>query len=215
LRHDQALYDYANITAPFAGVVTKRYANQGTLMQSGVNSSTQALPLVQLSEDDLFRLVIPVPESYVPHIRMGDPVNVRVAALNRTFPGKVSRFSVDVEEQTRTMHTEVDVPNPQHILMPGMYAEASLTVALAQGVIAVPPETINIDGDQRSVWVIDPSGTVEERRVTLGAENPQETEVTSGLKAGEMVAAGDRSRLRAGETVHPKVIQLFHYDSTQ
>ena len=69
LRHDQVLFDYSKITAPFAGVVTKRYANQGTLMQSGMNSSTQALPLVQLSEDDLFRLVIPVPESYVPYIR--------------------------------------------------------------------------------------------------------------------------------------------------
>lgn len=138
LRHDQALYDYSKITAPFAGVVTKRYANQGTLMQSGVNSSTQALPLVQLSEDDLFRLVIPVPESYVPHIHLGDTVNVRVPSLNRTFPGKVSRFSVDVEEQTRTMHTEVDVPNSRGVLMPGMYAEAGLTVDLAKGVIAVP-----------------------------------------------------------------------------
>ena len=73
-RHDQVLFDYSNITAPFNGVVTKRYANLGTLMQSGINSSTQALPLVQLSEDDLFRLVIPVPESYVPlgaHRRSG------------------------------------------------------------------------------------------------------------------------------------------------
>ena len=65
LRHDQVLFDYSKITAPFAGVVTKRYANLGTLMQSGINSSTQAMPLVQLSEDDLFRLVIPVSESYV------------------------------------------------------------------------------------------------------------------------------------------------------
>jgi multidrug efflux pump subunit AcrA (membrane-fusion protein) len=70
LLHDEAIFDYSKITAPFSGVVTQRYANYGTLMQSGVGSSTQALPLVQLSEDDLFRLVIPVPESYVPSIRM-------------------------------------------------------------------------------------------------------------------------------------------------
>ena len=117
--HDQALFDYAKITAPFAGVVTQRYANKGTLMQAGTSSSTQALPLVRLSEDDLFRLVIPVPESYVQFIHLGDPVSVKVPSLNRTFPGKVARFSVDVREETRTMHTEVDVPNPARVLLPG------------------------------------------------------------------------------------------------
>jgi multidrug efflux pump subunit AcrA (membrane-fusion protein) len=69
--HDQALFDYSKITAPFAGVVTQRYANLGTLMQAGTNSSTQAQPLVQLSQDDLFRLVIPVPETYVKYIHLG------------------------------------------------------------------------------------------------------------------------------------------------
>src|SRR5581483_8183384 len=104
MAHDQALYDYSRITAPFAGVVTQRYANLGTLVQAGTSSSTQALPLVRLSQDDLFRLVIPVPESYVRYIRIGDPVQVTVTSLNRAFPGKVARFSVDVKEDTRTMH---------------------------------------------------------------------------------------------------------------
>src|SRR5262249_17579745 len=111
LLHDQTLFDYSRITAPFPGVVTQRYANLGTLVQAGTNSSTQAMPIVRLSQDDLFRLVIPVPESYVPYIRVGDPVDVRVPSLNRTFPGKVARSSVDVREDTRTMHTEVDVRN--------------------------------------------------------------------------------------------------------
>ena len=96
LVHDQSLYDYSRITAPFAGVITQRYANLGTLVQGGTNSSTQAMPIVRLSEDDLFRLVIPVPEAYVRYIRIGDPVDVRVPSLNRSFPGKVIRFSVDV-----------------------------------------------------------------------------------------------------------------------
>src|SRR5580698_2760350 len=113
--HDQALFDYSKITAPFAGVVTQRFANLGTLMQAGTSSSTQAMPLVKLSQDDLYRLVIQVPESYVKFIHIGDPVNVRIPALNRTFPGKVARFSVDVREDTRTMHTEVDVLNPGRV----------------------------------------------------------------------------------------------------
>jgi len=213
-RHDQALLNYADITAPFTGVVTKRYANYGTLMQSGINS-TQALPLVQLSEDDLFRLVIPVPESYVPDVRVGDRVAVRIPVLNRTFPGTVARFSVDVEEQTRTMHTEVDVRNPEHVLMPGMYAEATLTMNLKKGVVVVPPETINVEGDKRSVWVVSPSGSVEKRPVTLGVETPEKTEIISGLREGEMVAAGDRGRLKPGEQVRPKVVQLLEYRETE
>ncbi len=71
------------------------------------------MPLVRLSQDDKFRLVIPVPESYVKFIHLGDPVSVNVPSLSRTFPGKVARFSVDVREDTRTMHTEVDVANPR------------------------------------------------------------------------------------------------------
>ena len=79
------------------GVVTQRYANLGTLMQAGTNSSTQAMPLVRLSQDDMFRLVIPVPESYVKYIRVNDPVQVRVPSLDKVVPGKVTRFSVDVD----------------------------------------------------------------------------------------------------------------------
>ena len=126
LVHDQSLFDYSRITAPFSGVVTERYANLGTLVQAGTGSSTQAMPIVRLSQDDLFRLVIPVPESYVRYIRIGDHVDVHVPSLDRTFPGRVARFSVDVREDTRTMHTEVDVPNPQRVLLPGLYADAKL-----------------------------------------------------------------------------------------
>ena len=183
-------------------------------MQSGTNSSTQALPLVQLSEDDLFRLVIPVPESYVRYIRIGDPVDVRVAALNRDFPGRVARFSVDVEADTRTMHTEVDVPNPNHVLVPGMYAEATLTLDRKDRALAVPVEAVNVEGAQRTVWVVAPSGKAE-LDVTLGVETPNDVEVASGLKEGELVAVGDRSRLRAGEMVYPKEVQLIQFHGDQ
>ena len=210
-RRDQALFDYTKIVAPFPGVVTKRYANLGTLLQSGMNSSTQAMPLVQLSEDDLFRLVIPVSESYAPDIHLGDPVNVRVPVLQRDFTGHVARFSFDLDETTRTMHTEVDVPNPQRVLMPGMYAEATVAFDRRTNVLVVPPEAVNIDGDRRSVWMIQPSGKVENRRVVLGVETADYTEVVSGLRDGGMVAVGDRSGLHDGEIVRPKEVQLIRY----
>src|SRR5215472_13965099 len=146
LAHDQTLFDYSRITAPFSGVVTERFANLGTLVQAGTNSSTQALPIARLSEDDLFRLVIPVPESYVRFIRVGDKVDVRVPSLNRTFPGKVARFSVDVREDTRTMHTEVDVKNPDHVLVPGLYADADLTLEHKEDIPTIPLQAVNHEG---------------------------------------------------------------------
>lgn len=215
LRHDQAIYDYSRITAPFTGIVTQLDANLGTLMQSGVNSSTQAMPLVQLSEDDKFRLVIPVSESWVRYIRIGDPVEVRVPSMDRTFPGKVARFSVEVKYDTRTMHTEVDVYNPQRILVPGLYAEATLTLDQQPDVLAVPQEAVNIDGDKRSVWVVDSSHKVEERPVTTGIETPHDVEIISGLKEGEMVAVGNRSALTVGEVVRPKPVQIVQLQDQQ
>ena len=211
LVHDQALYDYTRITAPFAGVVTERYANLGTLMQAGTGSSTQVLPLVRLSEDDKFRLVIPVPESDVRYVRVGDSVNVLVPALNRTFPGEVARFSVDVREDTRTMHTEVDVPNPDRILIPGVYAEATLVLEKKDNVLALPLEAVTYQGSQGSVYVVNSAGEIENRAVTLGMRTPNEVEVVSGVQEGEQVVVSDRSTLKVGQRVHPRVVESVEY----
>jgi len=212
---DQVLFDYSKITAPFAGVVTQRFANLGMLMQAGTNSSTQATPLVRLSQDDLFRLVIPVPESYVHFIHLGDPVSVMVPSLNRTFPGKVARFSVDVREDTRTMHTEVDVPNPGRILLPGLYAEATITLEKKDDAIAAPLQAVDQADGQTTVDIVDASGKIESRKVALGIQTATDAEVISGLQEGDMVVVGDRSGLKAGQSVQPKVIGLMQYRSTE
>lgn len=214
-QHDQALFDYSKITAPFAGVVTQRYANYGTLMQAGTGSSTQAIPLVRLSEDDKFRLVIPVPESYVHYIHIGDPVTVNVPSLNHSFPGKVTRFSVDVKEDTRTMHTEVDVENPNHVLIPGFYAEATITLENKPDALAVPLQAVDHDAQGTMVDVVDASGKIAVRRVNLGIQTATAAEVLSGLEDGDMVVVSDRSGLKAGQPVQPKVIQLVEYQSQE
>lgn len=211
LMHDQSLYDYSKITAPFPGVVTERYANLGTLVQGGTNSSTQAMPIVRLSEDDLFRLVIPVPESYVQYIHVGDQVAVSVPSLNRTFPGKVARFSVDVREDTRTMHTEVDVPNPKHLMLPGLYADAQLALDKRQGVPTVPVQALDRHGAKTTIFVVDSNGALEERTVQLGLETATDAEVTSGLNEGEVVVVSDRSALKPGEKVRAQEVPVMEY----
>jgi len=214
LIHDQSLYDYSKITAPFAGVVTERYANLGALVQAGTASSTQAMPIVKLSEDDLFRLVIPVPESYVRYIRVGDQVSVRVPSLNKTFPGKVARFSVDVKEATRTMHTEVDVSNPEHVLVPGLYAEADLTLEQLNNTLAVPIQAINHEGNKTTVFTVDAEGRLQDQPVTLGLQTATEAEVVSGLKDHQPVVVSDRSGLKPGTKVHPQAVQVMQYQET-
>ena len=213
LLHDQALFDYSKITAPFSGVVTERYANLGTLMQMGTGSSTQAMPLVRLSQDDLFRLVIPVPESYVRYIRIGDPVNVQVPALDRTFPGKVARFSVDVRADTRTMHTEVDVPNPEHVLLPGLYADADLALDRKDNVPTVPVQALNHEQDKTTVFVVNREDKLESRDVQVGLETSTDAEILSGLNDGEDVVVSDRSGLKPGQSVHPQKVAVIEYES--
>jgi RND family efflux transporter MFP subunit len=204
--HDQVLFDYSKITAPFAGVVTQRYANLGTLVQAGTSSSTQAMPLVRISQDEKFRLVIPVPESYVPFIRIGSPVQVRVPSLDRALPGVVARFSTDVKEDTRTMHTEVDVLNPDHKLIQGQYAEATITLDHKEGALAVPLQAVARNGPETIVFVVDGAGKLDARRVTLGLQTATDAEVLSGITEGEMVVVGDRGGLKTGQLVHPKIV---------
>jgi RND family efflux transporter MFP subunit len=209
---DRVLYGYSRITAPFAGVVTERFANLGTLVQAGTASSTQAMPVVRLSQDDLFRLVIPVPESYVRYIHVGDHVTVRVPALERTFPGMITRFSADVKADTRTMHTEVEVRNPDRVLIPGVYAEATLVLDRKEHALAVPLQAVTHEGEQTTVDVVGADHRVVDRPVSLGIQTATDAEVLSGLRAGDLVVVSDRGGLKAGEIVRTQVVELVPTD---
>jgi RND family efflux transporter MFP subunit len=205
----KTMYQYAVITAPFTGVVTKRYANTGSLIQAGTASQTQAMPVVRLSENGLLRLALPVPESAVPLIHLGGPVGVKVSALNRTFPGRVARFEDRVDQSTRTMKTEIDVPNPSLLLVPGMYAEVDLVTEQRNHVLAVPAEAVDGSGDSARVYTVTPSGTIQIVPVHLGIETARLMEVRSGdLKEGDSVIVGSRAGLKAGSKVQPKLIRL-------
>jgi RND family efflux transporter MFP subunit len=205
----KTLAEYAVIAAPFTGVVTRRYANIGALIQAGTSSQTQAMPVVGLSENSLLRLGLPVPESAVPLIHLGGMVSVRVSALNRTFPGTVARFTDKVDRATRTMRTEVDVPNPALVLVPGMYAEVDVTTAHAPHALAVPVEAVEGAGDSARVFAVERSGAIRIVPVHLGIETAQLIEIRSGaLMEGDRVIVGSRSGLKAGSQVQPKLISV-------
>ncbi|MGB7846107.1 MAG: efflux RND transporter periplasmic adaptor subunit [Candidatus Acidiferrum sp.] len=202
----RTLFAYAQIKAPFSGVVTKRYADTGSMIQTGISSQTQSMPLVTLAQENLLRLVIPVPESAVSKMRLGSPVEVSVSTLGKKFQGKVSRFADQVDTATRTMHTEVDVPNPKGELVPGMYATASLVLNDERNALAVPVQALTRAEDSVSVFLIDKQGKLEERPVQIGIEASDQVEILSGLNEGDLVVVGNRSQLQPGMTVQPKVI---------
>ncbi len=206
-RQLSAMQAYTHITAPFSGVITKRYADTGSLIQAGTASNIQAMPVVRLAENDKFRLTLPVPESAVPDVKDGSTVQVRVPALRRTFEGRIARFADSLDQQTRTMHTEIDVPNKDGALVTGMYAEVDLVLARKGDALTVPVQAVSRNGDEAVVLVVNSDNRIEERKVKLGIEGVHSLEVVSGLNEGDRVVIGSRSQFQPGDHVTPKLIQ--------
>ena len=205
-RRASVLSEYSKIVAPFSGVVTKRYADTGALIQAGTSSSTQALPVVRLAEDARLRLVLPVPESAVRRIHVGTGVDVRVPALDRTFEGRVARFADSLDRQTRTMETEIDVPNADGTLVPGMYAETELELLKKDASLTIPIQAVSRNGREATVLVVGPGNRIEERPVQIGVEGARRLEIVGGLAEGDRVVIGSRSQFRPGEPVEPRPI---------
>jgi RND family efflux transporter MFP subunit len=199
----RTLVSYTRITAPFGGVITKRYADPGALIQAGT-ASQQTMPLVRLSENTLLRLDFPVSVDYVRGIRPNAPVAVLVDSLDgRSFEGKVARFSNKIDDSTRTMIVEMEVPNPTLELVPGMYANVTLRVDERAHALAIPVEAVPPGG--KSVLLVNSAGQVDERAVKLGIETPSKYEVLSGLKEGDLVMIGNPAQVSAGQKVEPRI----------
>lgn len=198
------LQAYQRITAPFAGVISKRYADPGAMIQAGTSSSSQAMPVVRLSQTARLRLVLAVPESAVPRIRVGGPIGIRVNAVNRELQGKVSRFSGRLQTTTRTMDTEVDVDNARGDLAPGMFAEAVVTLDRHDGALAIPVQAVAGAEDKATLMVVDTQNQLVQKEVRLGLETADRREVVSGLNDGDLVVVGKSSGLRPGLRVQPQ-----------
>jgi RND family efflux transporter MFP subunit len=202
----ETLLAYTRITAPFDGVITRRYADPGSLIQAGTTSDTQSLPLVRLSDNYRLRLDFPVSVAYVKDIRDGDAVDVRVESLGgKTFSGNISRSSQKIDEETRTMTAEIEVDNPNLELVPGMYAQALLRVQRRPQALAIPIESVSNEKEP-TVYVVNQLEEIEERAVTLGVETPTKYEVLNGLKEGDLIMIGGRSKVQVGQKVKPKLI---------
>jgi RND family efflux transporter MFP subunit len=211
----KTMFAYTNITAPFTGVVTKRYANVGSMIQSGISSQTQSMPIVQLAQDDVLRLILPVPVTAASGIRVGQIVDVNVTTLQKAFPGKVTRFADAIQTTTRTMDTEVDVPNPSLKIIPGMYAEVHLHLEDHKNVVTVPLDAIDgIGSESEKAYEVDAGGMVRVVPVKTGIETAARVEVLSGINAAQLVIVGRHSGLTDGQKVQAQEA-AYDTDDTQ
>lgn len=201
-----AMNDYTRIVAPFDGVITRRNVNTGALVQAGTGSNAQGLPVVSVAQTNLFRLTLQVPESAVPSVHLGTTVTVHVQALNRDFEGKVARFSDAVNQETRTMHTEVDVKNKDGSLVQGMYAEVALNLTKTQNGLVVPIQALTKNGSKTTALVVDSEDRIEPQEVQTGIEGANYVEILSGLNANDRVVVGSPGEFQAGQQVSPKMV---------
>src|ERR1700733_372037 len=207
MEKDRALFAYSRITAPFDGVVTEIDAYTGALLPAGTSSNKGDQTLCHLSQNDLLRLVIPVPERAGADLRVGELVTVNVSSINKTFPGKVSLFSDQIDEQTRTMHTEVEVPNPAYEIIPGMYATVAIPLHTVPNALTVPVQAVQTSGETNgAVLVVSADNRIEKRDVTIGVQSATDVEILSGLRENDRVIFGEQSQYKPGELVNPKPI---------
>jgi RND family efflux transporter MFP subunit len=208
LAKDEAMYGYSRITAPFDGVVTELSAYTGALLPAGTSSNKGDQALCRLSQNDMLRLVIPLPERAVADVHLGETVAVEVSAVNKTFNGKIVRFSDQIDSDTRTMRTEVDVPNPNYSLVPGMYAAVRVPLHTVENALTIPVQAVQASGeDHGTVLLVNSSNKIEKREVTLGLETATDAEIVAGLQPNDMVVFGTQSQFRPGQLVSPKMVE--------
>jgi HlyD family secretion protein len=171
-----AILGYARIEAPYNGVLTRRGVDTGTYVQPPAGNSTVAAPLFEIARTDLVRIFVDVPEADAPLVKDGGPARVLVQALgDRDFPGRVTRSSWLLDDRTRTLRTEVDLPNTDGILRPGMYATARIPVSRPE-TLTLPTSSVFLQDDQ--AWVVRLVASKAVRTpVRLGLRDRQRVEV--------------------------------------
>ena len=199
----QALKNYTSVTAPLDGVVVWRYADTGALIQSGTNSNEQDIPIVRLSQSGLLRLRMPIPENDVQFVHVGDQMQVRVDAIGRSFTGNIVPFTRDVNFETRTMETEIDVENRDLSISPGMYANTEMQLAHVDNVTTIPVEALVLKGNEQTVYCLDSDNRIHIRTVRVGLRGSKLAEIKSGLEPGERVVLGGQENYTEGERVSP------------
>lgn len=195
----QASLGYATLRAPFDGVVTVRNVDPGDL----VPATRSSLGLLQVDQVDRLRIVTFVPERDTVYLDVGDEAQIVFAALpHPPFKGRVARIAGALDPQTRSMRTEIDLPNPGGRLAPGFFGSATITLEQRTNALLLPAGAVRFsESGSPSIYVLKADQTVEVRAVKLGYDDGSMIEIREGLSANERVVGASLERLTSGQAV--------------
>lgn len=194
-----AMLEYATIRAPFDGVVVERNVHTGHLVNAG---SSERQPLLVVMRLDPVRVIVEVPEVDAVRIQPEAPVELRSpASPDKPLSGKVTRIAWSLNDRSRTMQAEIDVPNPQGEWRPGQFVQVKLTVASLENVLSLPKTAIVIQDKQSYCYAVDAQNTVIQLPVSLGLLAGSDYEIREGLTGDERVIGVNPSAFRVGQVV--------------
>ena len=195
-----AFEEFKRVTAPYAGTVTQRRIDIGNLVMAG--SATSTTPLYRMAKDDPVRVFVDVPQSASSAL-MKDGVPVQIITSDkpaRTIDAKITRTSAAIDPQARTFRAEIDVPNPEHLLVPGMYVEVGFRID-NRGLTQVPAAALVFHSGQPQVAVVDRASTVHFRNVTIARDDGNSIELQSGVSAGARLVLNLSNQIVDGQKV--------------
>ena len=194
---------FQKITAPFDGVVTRRNTDVGDLIAGNGNASSSGQELFHIARTDILRVFIQVPQAYSSQVRIDTPAWLELPEFpGRKFQGKIAHISGAIDPATRTLTTEVQVPNSDGRLYPGAYAEVRLVLPIENVPRIIPVNTLIFRDRHTQVGVVDSSGIVHLKDIALGRDFGTTLEVTEGLGSEDRVVVNPSDSLADGETVH-------------
>ncbi len=196
VRRLKDIQSFQKVVAPFDGTITVRNIDVGTLIVAGTKE------LFRLAQTDILRVYVSVPEIYSQSMVPGVPAELRIAAFpNRTFPGKVVRNAGAIYPASRTLLTEVQVPNPKGELLPGGFGEVSFQLTLPQDPLIIPSNTFLFRSPGTQVALVDKNQTVQLQKIVLGRDFGSHVEVLSGLKESDSVIVNPSDSIIEGTPV--------------
>jgi RND family efflux transporter MFP subunit len=199
LAHAKTMLAYTQIKSPYDGTVTRRNVDTGHFVRPA--NTDAAEPLMVVAQTDKVRIFVNVPEMEAPYVDAGDPAKIRVQALTASeFDAAVVRSSWSLQESNRSLRAEIDVPNPQGIMRPGMYAMATIKLAERENAIVLPATAIVRDAAGTACMVVD-DGKIVRCPVELGLRSGGEIEVLSGIEESQMIVLKQPEALRPGQSV--------------
>ena len=203
-KRNETLLAYTKITAPFSGVITKRWVDTGALIPAATGSSSpQSAAVVTLMDFSTVKIESAVPEPETPFIQNGLAAEVKVEELaGKTFTGTVTRFAHALDEATKTMVTEIEIPNPDGTLRPGMFATVKLAIERKADVILVPSEALVVEKAKTSVFTLI-EGKAKKVAVKVGFQDGKFAEALDGLAVGASVILPGKLVLTDGQPVKP------------